>query len=79
VNSLPSSRKKAKFRLSEVKPISSVDERTLIIKSKDRDYCIDCYILIGVLSNEENVDYNIAIESTDINFKNSLFLKIGEP
>jgi hypothetical protein len=61
---LPSSRQKSKWRVDSIKPLSTLEERTLLISTKDRDYCLECYILIGIFSEEEKIDYNIVIEST---------------
>lgn len=75
---MPSTKKNAKWVVESITPTSSADHNSIIIKNREKNYCNDCYFLIGVVSDDKGAEYSFALEKFDATFKNSLFLKVGE-
>ena len=71
VDLLPKSKRKARWGFSELSSYTSIRDRELLITNNERDYCYNCFYIIGILTHEATTDYTIAVESLDANFTNS--------
>lgn len=78
VDRIPNTKKRTKWIVENIKPTSSVDEKTLLIKAFERNYCVYCYYLIGIVTHELDTEYILQIDGIDADFKNNQFLRIGE-
>jgi hypothetical protein len=49
-----------------------------LVLNQERNYCSNCYYIIGVVTHEQKTEYSLLIEVFDANYENSQLMKIGE-
>lgn len=75
---LPKSKRNAWWVVENIKPLSSQDEKQILVLNEEKHYCSHCYYLIAVISHDIGAEYNVLVHYLDANFENSLLLKVGE-
>ena len=62
VSNLPSKKDDAIWIVQDINSINQLnDDKTVLILQNDRWYCTDCYYIIGVVTHEGPVNYQISV------------------
>ncbi len=79
VQKLPRRKSDAKWLSEDVNSINSgSDNKEILILQTDRDYCSDCYYLIGVVTHEGPATYQLSLLASEAERNDSSrLLRIG--
>jgi hypothetical protein len=75
---LPKSKRDIQWIRENITPKSGDIKKSLIVLNNEKNYCAQCFYLIGIVTHDLKTDYSIQLDLLDANYKNSQILKLGE-
>ena len=75
---LPKSKRDVQWIREGVTPKSGDISKSLIVLNNEKNYCTQCFYLIGIVTHDLKTDYSIQLDLLDANYKNAQILKLGE-
>jgi len=75
---LPKSKRDAKWIRENIDAKSSDSKKSLIVLNNEKNYCPQCFYLIGIVTHDQKTDYSIQLDLLDADYKNAQILKLGE-
>lgn len=74
---LPKRKSDAKWLAEDVNSINAGnDDKYVLIMQNDRNYCVDCYYVIGVVTHEASCTYQLSLKTGEEE-ESANFLRIG--
>ena len=55
---------------------SGNEDKQVLVMQKDRQYCVDCYYVIGIVTHEAPCTYQLSLQ-TGYEEKSTNFLRLG--
>lgn len=68
---LPKSKRDVQWIREGIDSKSAETKKGLIVLNQERNYCTQCFYLIGVVTHDLKTDYSIQLDLLDANFKNA--------
>jgi hypothetical protein len=59
VSKLPKSKKDALWILEDVNSLTAPVDRELVVVNQERNYCVRCFYLIGIVTHEYKTEYSL--------------------
>lgn len=69
---------KTLWMVQEITPMNFHDNKKLLILSTDRNFCYDCYYLIGVRTGHDTAMYSLLVRSIKSIKDYENLLRVGE-
>ena len=69
---------KTQWMVQEVTPMNFHDNKKLLILTSDRNFCYDCYYLIGVRTGHDTAMYSLLVKSMKSTSEYENLLRVGE-
>lgn len=61
-----------------INSINSLEAKEILILQEDRNFCIDCYYLIGVVTGGSKASYSVLVRNIEAQKTYTNLLRIGE-
>lgn len=77
VDNLPSKSMKTQWSIMDINSTNFHQGKELLILKNDRNFCFDCYYLLGLRTSQESSMYTLTVKSLEASEKYSNLLSVG--